>query len=147
MKARIRVVEGPLSGQTIEIRSRLLVGREQDCDLCPPCEFVSRHHCVLLLDNFALRIRDLGSKNGTFINGHRIVASEMLLLHDDLVSVGVTKFRIELSPQTEEVNNPSTTSSIELTNTGVVDTSTLEQVAVAPFRPADKPQEGRRPLP
>ena len=45
MKARIRMVNGPLTGQTVEIGTRLLVGREADCDLRPPGEFVSRHHC------------------------------------------------------------------------------------------------------
>jgi pSer/pThr/pTyr-binding forkhead associated (FHA) protein len=76
MKARVRVVDGRLAGQTVEIGTRLLVGRETDCDLRPVGEFVSRHHCALAFDGFTLRILDLGSKNGTFVNGHRIAAGE-----------------------------------------------------------------------
>lgn len=143
MKARIRIFSGPLAGQTIEVTTRLVVGREPDCNLRLPCEFVSRHHCALQRDDFALRIRDLGSKNGTFVNGHRIATGEAILLHDDLVAVGATQFLIELTPQAEEANQ-STTSSAEMKRTGLFDTRTMEGGAPAP--PAEKPQEGQRPL-
>jgi pSer/pThr/pTyr-binding forkhead associated (FHA) protein len=147
MKARIRMVNGPLTGQTVEIGTRLLVGREADCDLRPPGEFVSRHHCALQLEKFTLRILDLGSKNGTFVNGHRIVAGEANLLHDaDLISVGETTFIIEFIPNPDEAENQRTPSSAELKGTGLFDSRTVEDGAAAPAPPADKPQEGQRPL-
>jgi pSer/pThr/pTyr-binding forkhead associated (FHA) protein len=97
MKARIRIVSGPLTGQAIELSdSKVLIGREADCQLRPPCEFLSRHHCALLVDELTVRIRDLGSKNGTFVNGRRIGMSEVILLHDDLVSIGTTNLLIDL---------------------------------------------------
>jgi hypothetical protein len=57
---------------------------------------VSRHHCALLLDDYTLRIRDLGSKNGTFVNG-RIGSADTFLLHYDVISMGETIFRIDLN--------------------------------------------------
>ena len=79
------------------------------------------------LDGFTLRILDLGSKNGTFVNGHRIAAGEAILLHDaDLVSVGETTFIIELSPQPDEAGNQRTPSSAELKGTGLFDSRTVE---------------------
>jgi predicted component of type VI protein secretion system len=98
MDARLRVLSGPHAGETIEIRrGKLLIGREEDCHLRPESEFVSRHHCVLLLDDYTLRIRDLGSKNGTFVNGRRIATSETILLHDDMISIGEMIGQIDLS--------------------------------------------------
>src|SRR6202167_5474596 len=89
MDARLRVLSGPHAGETIAIRrGKLLIGRKEDCQLRPQSEFVSRHHCVLLLDEYTLRIRDLGSKNGTFVNGRRIGSGETILLHDELISIG-----------------------------------------------------------
>lgn len=99
MDARLRILSGPHAGEIIEIRrGKLLIGREEDCQLRPDSEFVSRHHCVLLLDDYTLRIRDLGSKNGTFVNGRRIGTSETILLHDDMISVGEMIGQIDLSP-------------------------------------------------
>jgi len=79
-----------------------LIGRGEDCDLRVESDFASAHHCVLLLDEFTLRLRDLGSKNGTFVNGRRVSASTIILLHDDSVSIGDINLLIELTPETAE---------------------------------------------
>ena len=53
-----------------------LIGRGPDCDLQLPSEedymVVSRHHCRLEIDPPYVRVRDLGSRNGTRINGMQI---------------------------------------------------------------------------
>src|SRR4051794_23405972 len=98
MDARLRVLSGPHAGETFEVkRGKLLIGREEDCHLRPDSEFVSRHHCVLLLDDFTLRARDLASKNGTFVNGRRIGGGETILLHDDMISIGEMICQIDLA--------------------------------------------------
>jgi CBS domain-containing protein len=80
MTARITLTaeNGPLAGQEFVFTERrtCLVGRAEDCDLRLPngpgfCD-VSRHHCLLHLDPPALRVRDLGSRNGTRVNGTQI---------------------------------------------------------------------------
>jgi hypothetical protein len=104
MDARLRILSGPHAGEIVQIRrGKLLIGREEDCTLRPDSEFVSRHHCVLLLDDYTLRIRDLGSKNGTFVNGRRIGTSETILLHDDMISIGEMIGQIDLSRVEEPV--------------------------------------------
>src|SRR6476646_1651257 len=101
MQARILVTNGPFAGQSIDIRgAKLIIGREQDCHLRPDSEFISRHHCALLLDDYTLRIRDLGSKNGTFVNGHRIGSGDTILLQDDVVTVGEMTFKVDINPST-----------------------------------------------
>jgi pSer/pThr/pTyr-binding forkhead associated (FHA) protein len=98
MDARLRVLSGPHAGETFEVkRGKLLIGREEDCHLRPDSEFVSRHHCVVLLDDYTLRVRDLGSKNGTFVNGRRIGGGETILLHDDIVAIGEMTCQVDLA--------------------------------------------------
>lgn len=53
-----------------------LVGRAEDCDIQIPSDSdhlqVSRHHCLLEIHPPVVRVRDLGSTNGTFVNGEKI---------------------------------------------------------------------------
>jgi pSer/pThr/pTyr-binding forkhead associated (FHA) protein len=88
MDARLNVLSGPGSGETIPVlHGKLLIGREQDCHLRLESGLVSRHHCVLMLDEYTLRVRDLGSRNGTYVNGRRINSGQTVLLHGDIVSI------------------------------------------------------------
>src|SRR5262245_19562407 len=56
--------------------TRCLIGRGDDCDLRLPPSYghadVSRHHCLIEIEPETVRIRDLGSRNGTFVNGEKI---------------------------------------------------------------------------
>jgi pSer/pThr/pTyr-binding forkhead associated (FHA) protein len=80
MRPQVKLVvkNGSLAGREYVFHRRRLwrVGRADDCDLClpPGLEYktVSRHHCLLDIDPPRLRVRDLGSRNGTFINGIRL---------------------------------------------------------------------------
>jgi predicted component of type VI protein secretion system len=55
---------------------------------------------VLLLDDYTLRIRDLASKNGTFVNRDQTRLGERILVHGDTVRVGDMVIRIELESDT-----------------------------------------------
>jgi serine/threonine-protein kinase len=69
---------GPLTGRTFVFTepTTCSIGRSRDCTICLPqvAEHldVSRHHCVLEIVPPTLRVRDLGSLNGTFVNGKKI---------------------------------------------------------------------------
>jgi predicted component of type VI protein secretion system len=130
MPPRLSIVSGPHAGETIEIhRGKLLVGREEDCQLRPDSEFVSRHHCVILLDEYTLRVRDLGSKNGTFVNGHRIGAGERILLHGDMVAIGEMMCQVDLNAVTIPLLAPGPEPGSPATNlhgTGVFEGDTVQ---------------------
>jgi pSer/pThr/pTyr-binding forkhead associated (FHA) protein len=97
MEARFTVISGLFRGQSFEIpRGAFIIGRESDCHLSLDSSFVSRHHCVLLMDDYTLRIRDLGSKNGTFINGELARTGQRILTNGDTIRAGDLVFRIEL---------------------------------------------------
>ncbi len=90
----LKVLEGRQQGKTIPLNVRqFLIGREQDCHLRPNSDLVSRHHCVFTVDDFTLRLRDLGSTNGTLVNGERI-QGQVVLNPGDHVSVGNLSFEI-----------------------------------------------------
>jgi pSer/pThr/pTyr-binding forkhead associated (FHA) protein len=99
MEARFTVISGPFRGQTFEIpRGKFIIGREPDCQLSLDSSFVSRHHCVLLMDDYTVRIRDLGSKNGTYVNRDLAPTGERILAHGDTIRVADLVFRVEVTP-------------------------------------------------
>jgi pSer/pThr/pTyr-binding forkhead associated (FHA) protein len=109
MNAKLRVRTGDSVGQTIEIPpGTFMIGREVDCHLRPDNRLISRHQRVLLLDEFTLRMRDLGSTNGTFVNGHRIggeTPSETILTDGDAVSRGGLALEVVLDCSVEGVQS------------------------------------------
>lgn len=95
MDVRLVVANGRYSGKSIRVTgSKFFIGRGEDCNLRPASDLVSRHHCVLILDDDYLAVRDLGSKNGTFVNGQR-VRTETPLKDGDHLLVGVLEFIVK----------------------------------------------------
>jgi pSer/pThr/pTyr-binding forkhead associated (FHA) protein len=86
-------VEGPLNGQEFEVPpSGLVVGREGHVRV--PDEFLSRRHFEVIPDEEgAIRVRDLGSRNGTFLN--TLPARNTRVHAGDEIRAGVNRFRIE----------------------------------------------------
>lgn len=72
---------GPLNGQRWPIRSTVLIGRDPGCDIVIPDRQVSRHHARLQVTEEGILLEDLGSKNGTFVNGESV--QDAVLLHDN----------------------------------------------------------------
>ena len=68
----------------------VIVGRHARCDARLESSRVSRRHCVLTEYNGDVVIRDLGSTNGTWVNGRRVARSR--LTPGDLVSIGHMRY-------------------------------------------------------
>ena len=75
-------------------REITVIGRREDCDLMIPLGEVSRKHCRLVRDGDLLKIEDLGSANGTFLNGQRV--QESLLAPGDTIQVGPVVFVLQI---------------------------------------------------
>jgi pSer/pThr/pTyr-binding forkhead associated (FHA) protein len=75
-------------------RDLTVIGRREDCDLRIPLGDVSRKHCRIVRDGENLRLEDLGSSNGTFINGQRI--TEAYMSAGDTVQVGPVVFCVQI---------------------------------------------------
>jgi len=72
-------------------RLPVTIGRDSDADLRLSDPYVSHYHCKIDQISGTLVVRDLGSKNGTFVNGMYVTQSH--LLPGDRLSIGDTKFR------------------------------------------------------
>ena len=81
-----------------------VVGRRHDCDLRIPLMPVSRRHCQLSFNNETLNIRDLGSRNGTYLNGKRI--DEATAQPGDYIKIGPLTFALQINGQPKEVVPP-----------------------------------------
>lgn len=75
------------------VSGALIIGRGGECDVILNDPKVSRLHARVSADETSLVIDDLGSINGTFVNGKKI--DKQYTLHPgDLITVGVNKFRV-----------------------------------------------------
>jgi len=74
----LTVTRGSLKGQKFVFSQKVqcLIGRARDCTIQlqrePGQLDISRHHCVLEIEPSRVQVRDLGSLNGTFVNGRMI---------------------------------------------------------------------------
>jgi pSer/pThr/pTyr-binding forkhead associated (FHA) protein len=85
-------------------RDVTVIGRREDCDFRIPLGDISRKHCRLIKEDSVLKIEDLGSSNGTYINGKRIHEAE--LQAGDTVQIGPVVFVAQLDgePADEELH-------------------------------------------
>lgn len=78
------------------------IGRDAACRMRIPVPSVSRKHCELKIDDGEVVIADLGSSNGTFVNGKRVKQTE--LAPGDLLSVGPVVFVIRIDGHPRQID-------------------------------------------
>ena len=88
--------EGPLAGQRVRVETQLVIGRV-DADVTIDDPLVSRRHAVIRPSGDALEVEDLGSLNGTWVNGGRL-EGRRALHNGDLVQIGGASFEVEGQP-------------------------------------------------
>ena len=97
MQVNLRVIAGPYKGRifTFTQHDSFLIGRNPDAHLClPEDRFFSRNHCLLEINPPHSFLRDLGSTNGTFVNGKRV--SQVFLNNGDRIQGGETVLCVEV---------------------------------------------------
>jgi pSer/pThr/pTyr-binding forkhead associated (FHA) protein len=94
MQIRLKILQGSNAGTEIRIPSpKCVIGRGDDCHLRPQIDAISRRHCVIMTTENEAVVRDLHSRNGTFVNNER-VAEESVLLSGDVLRVGPLEFEV-----------------------------------------------------
>lgn len=115
MSASIVGVLGPLQNASFSLQDELTIGRDSSNRICIEDYSVSRRHCLIVSDHDRFLIRDLGSHNGTFVNGAPI--DECVLAHGDRIAVGGSVFEFSLDHQ-NQAPNPATVSFEEMSPIG-----------------------------
>jgi len=128
MQVNLRVLAGPYKGRVFSFTQpdTFLIGRTEDSHLClPEDKFFSRHHCLLEITPPRCFLRDLGSTNGTFVNGQRV--PQALLKSGDRIQGGETLLLVEVcaaEPSTasnsplNEYSRPPSIVTVECLNCG-----------------------------
>jgi pSer/pThr/pTyr-binding forkhead associated (FHA) protein len=96
-KARLTVVSSPTlpTGRHLTIADATTVGRSPDCGLhLDHDEYVSSRHALLTPAEAGVWIEDLGSTNGTYINGAHVTTAR-LLQGGDVIRIGETQLRVD----------------------------------------------------
>ncbi len=88
-------VDGP-AGRIVPLDGELTVGRREPCDVTLRDDAVSARHARIARRNGAWQLEDLGSTNGTYLNGRRVIKPEPLR-PGDLVTTGVAVWRFDVT--------------------------------------------------
>ncbi len=106
MKANLVLLKNDGSNKAFPLPSKLtVVGRRHDCDLRIPLPTVSRRHFEISENGESLKIRDLESTGGTFVNGKR-VNGDTALKAGDYIRVGPVTFVCQIDGQPAEIKPP-----------------------------------------
>lgn len=89
--AYLEIVSGSQRGQQFELHGAATIGRGADCDLRLEEAAISRHHAEVVWEYVLYQVRDLGSANGTFLNGQQVLRAP--LNDGDLLELGLVQLR------------------------------------------------------
>jgi eukaryotic-like serine/threonine-protein kinase len=113
MQVTLRVVAGPSIGRvfTFDQHDTFLIGRSESAHFCLPNDkYFSRNHCLLEIAPPQIFLRDLGTTNGTFVNGIRTESS--YLKNGDKIQGGETVINVEVFSETTSPSQRLTTKSV-----------------------------------
>lgn len=127
---------GPIAGRRYKLADgEYVIGRRSDCQIFVPDMRVSRQHARLWKEGDGWTLEDLGSNNGTFVNGVK-VQQGTVLRHDDEIMIANNRIRVEARDAVE----PKTTEGAAAVT--IVDTSGASSI----IRSREEAGSGRMPI-
>ncbi|ODA32604.1 FHA domain-containing protein [Planctopirus hydrillae] len=98
MQASLQLLHRTANIQQIRLRPETSIGRAPECELRIASSQISRRHCRVLIENDRVYIEDLGSSNGTIVNGVLIAPHERVELSaGDEITIGPAQFQLKLN--------------------------------------------------
>ena len=114
---------GPIAGRRYKLGDgEYVIGRRSDCQIFVPDMRVSRQHARLIRNGEGWTLEDLGSNNGTYINGQRLEAATVLR-HDDEIMIANNKIRVEAQdfPSSDRSGDvPSAVTIVDVSGSAVI---------------------------
>ncbi|MBX3434234.1 MAG: FHA domain-containing protein [Pirellulales bacterium] len=142
MDVILKVLEGAKNGAKVAVKkAEFTIGRSQECTLCAGSSAVSRQHCVILRSENRVAVKDLGSRNGTLVNGVKAEGEVELKSGDELI-VGPLKFLVMITSGIANEKKPQVKSVAEAvervatSNSGSLDVDDISGWLLGPASPA-----------
>jgi predicted component of type VI protein secretion system len=112
MDVKLRVTNKNSPLREIQLGAHTLVGRSAECHLRVVSMKVSRRHCELHVEGESIFVRDLGSSNGTKLNGRRIpTQTDVAIAPGSRLQVGPLDCTVEFAPSTPRLGGQLSTAS------------------------------------
>jgi HD-GYP domain-containing protein (c-di-GMP phosphodiesterase class II) len=136
MKVSLIVERGPAKGQEISLRKqKTVLGKSEQCDVRIVSNVTSRRHCEISMERDFVSLKDLGSRNGTVLNGKRITG-DSFLADGDVIVAGDAVFKVKIT-QDERVSTH--TAIVELAK-GIEPSAPEQPAATKAREPEAQPQ-------
>jgi pSer/pThr/pTyr-binding forkhead associated (FHA) protein len=103
------------------------IGRGEECNLQIPLASVSRRHCELTVAPTELKVKDLASSNGTYVNNRRV--NEVALKPGDRLVVGPIVFTVQINGEPADIQQVKTKGQ-RMAEAGQVDVEDMAEVDV-----------------
>ncbi|MGH7897275.1 MAG: FHA domain-containing protein, partial [Candidatus Binatia bacterium] len=137
---KITILEGSRPGEaTMFEGDRLTIGRAASCDLVLEDQSISRTHAAIEREGEAFVLVDLGSNNGTFVEGQKARITRHRLKNGDQITLGKSRLQVEVP----EVAAPAPKADLEATMVGRRPIPTPTPPKPAPDTPAEKAAAGK----
>jgi len=136
MNARLVAISGPLEGATFPIEGELSIGRDRLNTLAIEDRVLSRRHCAIQESDGKCSLRDLGSSNGTYVNG--LPVTSRVLNDGDQITAGQSLFLFACGT----AGTAAAAGTVELDRGGINPLSTvmLKQEDAIYLRPQEVPE-------
>lgn len=109
----LKVMKGAKAGAKIAVKKDVfLIGRSPECNLCSGSTSISRKHCAIRRSGTKVTIKDLGSRNGTLVNGTKIT-DEVELDSGDTLNIGNLEFLVTFTSGLNNEKKPQVKSVAE----------------------------------
>ncbi|MFC3195578.1 FHA domain-containing protein [Marinicella sediminis] len=101
----LRGVSGAYFGKTYPLRGSTIMGRHSECHICVNADGISRKHVQIDVEPDGLTVKDLGSSNGTFVNGKKVESGELKV--GDELKIDNIRFLVQTPGMAEPAQSES----------------------------------------